>query len=83
MSTALLSDVLLVSALLGYGLLLLWFLAWMLARDAIHALHMRWFRFERATFDALTYGLLGLCKILVLVFFLVPWLALQLAGGAA
>jgi len=48
--------------------------------DKIYALHRRWFDFDRGTFEAAMYFFLGIYKILVLVFFFVPWIALLIAG---
>lgn len=44
--------------------------------DAIHRLHARWFRITREQFDAIHYAGMALCKILVLVLFVAPLLAL-------
>jgi hypothetical protein len=48
--------------------------------DKIFALHRRWFDFDRGTFEVALYFFLGIYKILIIVFFFVPWLALLIAG---
>lgn len=85
MTLDLLSTVLLLCIAINYAVLLAWFTAWAFAGDAIHRLHSRWFRVERATYDAATFLLLGSYKLGIWLFFVVPWIALQVAsstGGA-
>lgn len=62
---------------LHVSVLALWWLAWTLAADRIHRLHSRWFRLERADYDAALFRLLGTYKIGVWLFFIIPWIALQ------
>jgi hypothetical protein len=66
--------------ILDYALLLVWFGAFVLAHDAMYRLHCRWFALSADRFDAIHYAAMALFKSLTLVFALVPWLALQLAG---
>lgn len=63
-------------AAINYGILLVWFLAFTLAHDAIHRLHSRWFRLSPETFDALNYAGVAVYKIGIMLFVLVPLLAL-------
>jgi hypothetical protein len=42
----------------------------------IYQLHGRWFVLSRETFDTVLYSFLALFKILVIVFNIVPWIAL-------
>lgn len=66
--------------ILNGGVLILGFLAMVLMGDFVYRMHTRVFRMPRETFNAVFYGLLGLYKLLILVFCLVPWLALLIAG---
>ena len=66
--------------ILNYGILLAASLAFLLAGDFIYRLHRRWFALERESFEAAFYFFLGFYKICILVFCLVPWLALLIAG---
>jgi len=77
-TVTLLKDFLLWCVVINYGVLLVWFAVWVFGRDAIYHLHSRWFDLPRDRFDTLFYGLMGGYKLVVLVFFLVPWLALCL-----
>ena len=74
------SSALLWGAVLNYGVLLIWFLGFSLMHDPLYRLHRRWFALPIERFDAIHYaGMVGY-KIAILLFFLVPWLALALAG---
>ena len=73
-----LQSFLLWCAALNYGVLLLVFAAWVLAGDALHRLHARWFRLDREHCDFAIYLMLGLYKLAIWLLFLVPWIALRL-----
>lgn len=66
------------SLVINYGMLLIWFFAFVFARDTIRRLHSRWFALSDATFDAIHYGGMALYKISILLFNLVPFIALCL-----
>lgn len=66
--------------IINAGLLIVAFLAWLPAGDLIYRLHGRWFPMPRETFNAVFYGFIGFYKVLVYVFCLVPWLALEIIG---
>ena len=80
MSIEFLKDFLLWSLVINYGLVLVWFLALVFARDWIRKLHGKWFTLSDGAFDAVHYGGLGLYKVGILLFNLVPLLALCLAS---
>ena len=65
-------------SVINYGVLLFWFLSWMLCRDAIYAIHSRWFPMARERYDQIHFQLLGGFKIAVLVLNLSPYLALRI-----
>jgi len=46
------------------------------ARDFMYGLHKKWFEMSRETFNIVIYSYLGLFKILLILFLLVPYLAL-------
>jgi hypothetical protein len=68
------------STLLNFVVLLSWFLLFVLARDWMYRLHSRWFRLSEETFAALHYGGMGLFKLGILLFNLMPYLALRIIG---
>ena len=49
----------------------------MTAGGWVYRLHERWFPMSRATFTAIIYAFLGVYKIIVIAFNLVPWIVLQ------
>jgi hypothetical protein len=68
------------STLINMGLLMIWFLLFLFARDWVYRLHSRWYHIPRDRFDAIHYAGLAFFKILVLMFNLTPYLALRIIG---
>lgn len=66
------------SLAINYAVLLVWFLALVLARDWVRNLHGIWFRIPDDAFDAIHYGGMAIYKIGILLFNLTPLLALWL-----
>ncbi|MBX3300561.1 MAG: hypothetical protein KF736_14005 [Acidobacteria bacterium] len=66
------------STVINYVILIVWFTAFTLAHGTMLEIHSRWFRLSADHFDALNYLLIGFYKTLVLVFNLVPYLALRI-----
>lgn len=46
------------------------------AQDFVFNMHKRWFAMPRESFNVVIYGFLGFFKLTLIVFFLVPYLAL-------
>ena len=65
---------------INYGVLLVWFLAFVLAHDGIQRLHGRWFRLPPDQFDALHYAGMSIYKIGIILLNLVPWIVLSVLG---
>jgi hypothetical protein len=63
---------------INYGVLLVWFGVFVTAHDWLHRFHGRWFKIEPAMFDVIHYTAMAIYKVGILLFFLVPWLALVL-----
>ncbi len=63
------------------ALLILSFLMFVCAGDWIHRMHSKWFPISREAFYTVIYSLFGGFKMLVLVFNLVPYLALLIVGS--
>ena len=55
-----------------------WFLVF--ASDFVYRMHGKWFPMPRETFSIVLYGYLAVYKLLILVFNLVPWVALAMIG---
>lgn len=66
--------------ILNGGLLIFSFLICAFAGDWVHKMHGRWFPMPRETFNVVIYSFIGLFKIFVLVFNVVPWVALLIIG---
>jgi hypothetical protein len=82
MSIAIVRKTLLWCTVINYGVLLVWFLFFMLAHDGIYQLHGRWFPLSVEQFDALHYVGMALCKLGILLLNLVPYIALRIVGRA-
>ena len=48
------------------------------AKDWAYKIHSRWFDISRQQFDVILYCFLGLYKLLVFVFCIIPWIALAI-----
>ena len=64
-------------AIVNYGVLLLWFLAFTFAHESLHRLHSRWFKLSIAHFDAIHYSGMALYKIGVLILNVAPYIAVR------
>ena len=74
---------LLCSLAINYAILLIWFVVFVTARKGLRALHGRWFRLSDPAFDAIHYGGMAVYKIGILLFNLVPLLALYFVGSGS
>ena len=78
-----LQSFLLWGAALNYATLLVAFTGWVFASDALYRLHARWFVIDRAQCHRLVYLMLGVYKLGIWLFFVVPWVALLIVRGGA
>ena len=69
-------NVLLWCTVLDYGILLVWFLAFVFAHDTMLRIHGRWFHLSRDQFDALHYAGMSILKIGIVLFNLAPCVVL-------
>ena len=67
-------------SILNLAILYLSWLGLWLCPDFIYRIHSRWFSVSREAFNNICYAYLGVFKILVIVFSLVPYLALLIIG---
>lgn len=67
-------------SLINLGLLLWWFLFFILAKDWVYRVHSRWFNIPADKFDAIHYKTMAQFKIGVWVFNLAPYFALRIVG---
>ena len=78
MDIELLTNFFMWCSIVNISLLVLSFLLWLVASDRIYALHGTWFPMPRQTLNVIFYCLLGLYKIIVFVFNIVPWVVLEI-----
>jgi hypothetical protein len=62
------------------GLLLLSFAILTMAKEWAYKIHSRWFNISKENFDMALYCFLGLYKLLVWFFCIIPWIALSIIG---
>lgn len=65
---------------INFGVLMLWFLFFSLAHDWTYRFHSKWYNISIDKFDTIHYSGIAFFKILVLMFNLVPYLALRIVG---
>lgn len=82
MSIEMVRKALLWSALINYGILLVWFLFFVLAHDRLYLLHGQWFRLSVEQFDMLHYAGMSIFKIGILLLNVVPYIALHIVRRA-
>lgn len=66
------------STVINYGVLIVWFCIFVLARDWVYRTHTRWFRLSADSFDALNYAAVALYKIGIVLLNVVPLIALHI-----
>jgi hypothetical protein len=62
----------------GILLMLIWFISFTFFDGWIYSLHLKWFVIPRQTFDAIHYAGMAFTKILLILFFLLPYIAIRL-----
>ena len=66
--------------ILNIALLALSSLMCMCAGDWVYQIHSKWFSISREAFNVAIYSFIGLYKVLVFVFNLIPYVALLIVG---
>ncbi len=64
--------------LINYAVLLYWFAMFRFAHDRVQQIHGRWFSIPTETFDTVHYALMGVFKLGIFVFNVVPWIAIHI-----
>jgi hypothetical protein len=80
MSIDVVRQFLLWCTVINYGILLLWAVLLLLPHGWLYWLWGRWFRLAPEQFDAMNFAGLALYKLGILLFNLVPYIALRIAG---
>ncbi|MBW2664207.1 MAG: hypothetical protein JRD93_20085 [Deltaproteobacteria bacterium] len=66
--------------ILNLGLLIFSSLMCVCAGDWVYRMHSKWFSIPREAFNVAIYSFIGLYKVLVIVFNVIPYLALLIIG---
>ena len=80
MTVDMVSNVLLWCSIINIGLFLLWFILFTLAHDWLYKFHGQWFKLSEDNFDAIHYAGIAFFKICIILFNLVPYIALSIVG---
>ena len=80
MTIDLVRDALLWCFIINIGILLWWFLFFSLAHDWVYRFHGKWYKLSVEKFDAIQYAGMAFYKICIIVFNIVPYLALCIVG---
>ena len=80
MTVEIVRDVFAWSSAINIGILLFWLLLLLLAHDFVYRFHGKWFKLSEEKFDAIHYALMGFYKLSVILFNIVPYLALRIVG---
>ena len=67
-------------SIINIGILFFLALIYMLAPNLAFSLQSKFIPISRETFDIVFYSFIGLFKVIVLVFNVVPWIALLIIG---
>jgi hypothetical protein len=81
MTVDIIRDVLAWSSAINIGILLFWLLLLLLlAHDFVYRFHGKWFKLSEEKFDAIHYALIGFFKLSIILFNIVPYLALRIVS---
>ena len=80
MNIELMREFLLWCTVINFGILMVWFLFFVVARDWMHRFHGKWFRMSDERFDSVHYTGMAIFKIGIILFNLVPLVVLYIVG---
>ena len=66
--------------IINSGLLMFWSVIFLCAPDFIYKKHSRWFAMPRESWNKIMYCMLGGFKLAIIIFNLVPFIALSIIG---
>ena len=67
-------------SIINMGLLLWWFMFFTLVHDLVYRIHGKWFKLSVERFDAIHYAGMAFFKVSIILFNIVPYLALRIVG---
>lgn len=65
-------------SIINIGIFLWWFGWFALAHDFVSRFHGKWFDLSRQQFDAIHYAVMAFFKLCIIIFNLVPYIALRI-----
>ena len=71
-------TLLLWSSIINVGIMFLWFFLIISIHDTIYRIHSKFFKFSKETFDIIHYSGMGIFKLFVFVFNVVPCVVLYI-----
>ena len=80
MSIEVVRGVLLWCAIMNFGLLAVWSLLFVMPHEWVYRLWSRWFRLSIEQFDAVNFAGIVLYKVGILLFNLIPYIALRIVA---
>ena len=80
MSIEILHNLLGYCSLINMILLLWWWLIFIFAHDQIYRIHSKWFNISVEKFDVIHYSGMGIFKLIIFIFNIVPYIALCIVG---
>jgi hypothetical protein len=81
MNVQFVSEFLLWCLAINYIVLLFWFAAFIFAHGWMFRLHSRWFHISEDRFDSIHYTGMAIYKVSILLFNLVPYIALRIMAS--
>lgn len=72
-----LASILIRSFFFGLAFLLIWFISYLIAPDWMFQMNAKWFNIDQRDFELINYFGVGFLKITILLFFLIPYLAIR------
>ncbi|HKL22534.1 MAG TPA: hypothetical protein VJ904_12060 [Tichowtungia sp.] len=78
MTTQMLQTFFMWCSIINIGMLLILFAILVTAKEWAYKIHSRWFNISKENFDLVLYCFLGIYKVLVFVFCIIPWIVLSL-----
>jgi len=80
MTVEIIRDFLLWCSAINLGLLIYWWLFFTLAHGFVYRIHGKWFKLSVEKFDSIHYAGMAFFKICIIVFNIVPYIALRIVG---
>ncbi len=80
MSVAIVRNALLWCTIINYAMLLVWFLFYLFPHEWLYRIWRKWFHLSTEQFDSLNFAGMTLYKLGIILFNLVPYLALLIVG---